>query len=84
LPSKISNLIYCNSKTLTITDSNSELDQIMKNYKNNLSVYNWDYRELSINIMKLSQQKRENTEHGFIKNFHISEIVNHIVQYIKN
>lgn len=57
LPSKLPNLIYTETKTLTITDSQSELERIIQQYPNGISINSWQNSIFAQALDKLVRMK---------------------------
>lgn len=60
LPSKLPNLIYSETKTLTITDSQSELEKIIQQYPNGISINSWENSIFAQALDKLVRMKGTN------------------------
>jgi hypothetical protein len=60
LPSKLPNLIYSETKILTITDSHSELEKIIQQYPNGNSINSWDNSIFAQALDKLVRMKSTN------------------------
>ena len=56
LPSKLPNLVFSKTKILAITDSNSDLEKIIKKYPNGVCVNSWNKNDFLTSIKKLIQQ----------------------------
>ena len=56
LPSKLPNLVFSKTKILAITDSNSDLERIIKKYPNGVCVNSWNEKDFLTSIKKLIQQ----------------------------
>jgi colanic acid biosynthesis glycosyl transferase WcaI len=57
LPSKLPNLIYSGTKILTITDSQSELEKIIQQYSNGISINSWENHTFAITLDQLVHMK---------------------------
>lgn len=68
LPSKLPNLIFSKAKILAITDTNSDLERIIKKYPNGTYVNSWNENDFLTSIKKLIQQN------SFIEDNEINEI----------
>lgn len=60
LPSKLPNLIYSETKILTITDSQSELEKIIQQYPNGISINSWESSIFAQALDKLVRMKTTN------------------------
>ena len=81
LPSKLANLVYCNSKLISITDKNSELDDILSNFENNIRIYNWSYNEFSCALNDLAKIKRKKNSSKNLYKFSKFGFIDHITNY---
>lgn len=57
LPSKLPNLIYSETKILTITDSQSELEKIIEEYPYGISINSWDNHAFTKALDQLVRMK---------------------------
>lgn len=57
LPSKLPNLIFSETKILTITDSQSELEKIIQQYPNGISINRWENSIFAQALYKLVHMK---------------------------
>jgi hypothetical protein len=57
LPSKLPNLIYSETKILTITDSQSELEKIIQEYPNGISIISWENHAFTKALNQLVRMK---------------------------
>jgi hypothetical protein len=57
LPSKLPNLIYSETKILTITDNQSELEKIIQEYPNGISINSWENHAFTKALNQLVRMK---------------------------
>ena len=84
LPSKLPNLLYCNSKIISIIDKDSELDNILKDFENNIRLYKWGYFPFFEAIIKLSKLKRKKNSSNLLSKFNQDYYVKKTVKFFND
>ncbi|MDB3914112.1 hypothetical protein N9378_04540, partial [Flavobacteriaceae bacterium] len=80
-PSKIPNILASGTKTLVITDKNSELEFIFNKYNLQKVITTWDKQVINLSIRELLDQKIDTNNQKSVaqKLFNINSLIGKVI-----